>query len=492
MICVVICRESVGEMIAEHRRLAGQGVRLVEYRLDWLAGPVDVKRLLGDRPGPAIVTCRRPCDGGKFAGAEVERLAMLRAAIEAGAEYVDLEEDTARQIPRAGSAKRIVSHHDFQATPNDLEAIHARLRRLDADVVKIVTTANSARDNLRVLQLVRGAAVPTVGFTMGDLGTATRILCGRFGSPWTYAASDAQHAVAPGQIAFEQLRDLYRYEQIRPDTDAYGVIADPVGHSLSPLLHNTAFGHLKLNKVYVPLRVVPADLKDFMDVAPQLGLKGLSITIPHKEAVIPSLAWMDDGVRGIGACNTAVFDGRGWRGYNTDCLAALGSLEDALGGPRDGRSPLEGKTALLLGSGGVGKAIAVGLLQHGAEVVLSDGVPERASQLAARLGCRAVDWDARHQVAAQILVNGTPLGMHPKVDQTPLERQHLRPGMGVFDAVYNPEHTRLLQEASSCGCRVVTGVEMFVRQACYQFKLFTGQEGPADLMRRVIKEALGR
>ena len=438
-----------------------------------------------------IVTCRRPADGGKFSGPEVDRLDLLSEAIAAGADYVDLEADAAAAIVRQGATKRIVSYHDFQGMPDDLEAMHRLLCGLDPDVVKLIVTANAPHDNLRMLELVRSAKTPTVGFCMGEIGIPSRVLCGRCGAPFTYVALDRKQAVAPGQLALAEMKDLYRYAQINADTEVYGVIADPVGHSMSPLIHNTAFAHLGLNKVYLPFRVPPADLARFMDEIPQLGVKGLSITIPHKETVLPKLGDMEPAVRQIGACNTATHDGQKWSGYNTDCRAAIESLEEAIGGSVSGKSPLVGKTALLLGSGGVGKAIAVGLIARGAIVLLCDGLNDRAVDLAARLGCRAVPWDERQTVAADVLVNGTPLGMHPKVNESPYDKQWLRPGMVVFDVVYNPEYTQLLLDAQSCGCRTVTGLEMFVRQACLQFQLFAGQPAPTDLMRDVLKRALG-
>ena len=492
MICISLGRECQEELVAEHRRLVAEGAPLVELRLDYLRGPVDVAALLANRPGPVVVTCRRPSDGGKYTESEHQRLDLLRQAVAAGAEYVDLEEDTAKAIPREGGTKRIISYHDFDETPDNLVDIHRRLCGLNADVVKVCTTALHPGDNLRLLELTQRSAVPTVAFCMGETGIPSRILAGRFGAPLTYAAPDAKSVVAPGQIPFAVLRDLYRYDQINAQTEVYGVIADPVGHSLSPLIHNTGFGHLQLNKVYVPLRIPPADLHAFLDQAPRLGLRGLSVTIPHKETILPKLAWAEESVRGIGACNTAVLGPDGWHGYNTDCQAALETLEEAAGGRKpDAASPLAGKTALLLGSGGVGKAIAFGLLQRGAKVALCDGMPQRSEDLATRLGCQSIPWGERHSLKADVLINGTPVGMHPKVDETPFEKRHLRSGMIVFDAVYNPEYTRLLQDAQARGCKVVTGVEMFVRQACMQFKMFTEQTPPVDLMRGVIKKALG-
>jgi len=483
-------------MLAEHRHLAEQGAKLVELRLDYLAGEINIKRLLNDRPTPVIVTCRRERDGGKWSGTEEQRLLLLRTAVAEGADYVDLEEDVAGQVPRFGATKRIVSMHDFRKTPDDLRAVYDRLVQSEPDIVKICTMANHPHDNVRMLRMIHEAEIPTIGLCMGDIGIPTRVLCCRFGSPLTFATFHHERTLAPGQLSFDQMRDVYRCDQIDEHTDVFGVIADPVGHSLSPLIHNAGFAELGLNKVYLPFRVPREDLQQFFEDAANLQLKGLSVTIPHKEAVMPLLTQADGAVRGIGATNTVIFDGEQRLGYNTDYRAAMASLEEALaarpgnsGGGGD--SLLSGKTALVLGAGGVGLAITYGLVRRGADVVVADGVSSKAVALAKRFECRHVEWSARHNIAADVLVNGTPIGMHPNLDETPYEKHHLRPSMIVFDAVYNPENTLLIKQARQQHCTVVTGLDMFVRQACLQFELFTGQEGPARLMRAVIKRAIG-
>jgi 3-dehydroquinate dehydratase / shikimate dehydrogenase len=490
MICVSIGRSRHRHMMAEHRHLVEQGAKMVELRLDYLRGDINIRRLLADRPCPVLITCRREVDGGKFPGTEQERQMLLRTAIAEGVDYVDLEEDIAQNIPRFGKTKRLISLHDFRKTPDDLEAIHRRLCELDPDVVKVCTMANRPHDNVRMMRLVGESKVPTVGLCMGDIGTPTRLLAGKFGAPFTYATFHHERALAPGQLSFDQMINIYRYERIGRETEVYGVIADPIGHSLSPLIHNAAFAERNLDKVYIPIRVPREDLAQFLDEAPELGIKGLSITIPHKEAVLPKLTKVDDAVRGIGACNTIVVDGKQRLGYNTDFHAAMGSLEDALGGVKLDQNPLKDKTALVLGAGGVGKAIVYGLVAREARVVVTDGRPQVAADLAKRLGCRVVEWAKRHTVAPDVLVNCTPVGMHPNVDETPYDKHHLRPAMVVFDAVYNPESTLLIKDARSRNCRCVTGVDMFVRQACLQFQYFTGQDGPAELMREAIRRAI--
>jgi len=488
MICVSIARGRHRQVVAEQNHLVEEGAELVELRIDYINGTPSVKALVGKRTGPVVVTCRREQDGGRWAGSEEQRLALLRAAIVEGVEWVDLEEDIAGQVPRFGKTKRIVSYHNFHETPEDLAAIWERMAGCDPDVIKICTHANNPHDNLRMLRLVREAKTPTVGFCMGEMGIMSRILTGRFGSPWTYAAFSHESSLAPGQLSYDQMTKIYRYDEIDAETEVYGVIADPVGHSLSPQIHNAGFAREKLNKVYVPIRVPGEHLPQFFDDAAELGIKGLSVTIPHKEAVLELLTEKHEAVEGIGATNTVVFDGERRLGYNTDYQAAMDSLEIAT--ERQGQEkPFDGMTALVLGSGGVGKAIAFGLVLRGARVILTDGDPQRATELAQRLKCHSTEWDARHNVTADILVNCTPIGMHPNVDATPFDKHYLRPSMTVFDAVYNPENTLLIKDAQERSCTTVTGVEMFVGQACLQFEHFTGREGRAQLMRDVIKRA---
>jgi 3-dehydroquinate dehydratase/shikimate dehydrogenase len=491
MICVSIARGRHRHVIAEHRHLAEQGAKLVELRIDYLEGQVNLKRLLVDRPSPVVVTCRREQDGGKFRGSEATRLMLLRTAVAEGADYVDLEEDVATAIPRYGKTKRIISLHDFRKMPEDLEAIHARLSALDADIVKLAVTANQPHDNLRMLTLVRESRIPTVGLCMGDIGTPSRILAGRFGAPFTFATFHHERTLAPGQLSYAQMTEIYHYDQINAETAIYAVIGDPVAQSLSPVVHNPAFLKAGVNAVYLPFRVPREHLGRFIDEAPQLGIRGLSVTIPHKEAVMSKLTRVDAVARGIGAVNTVLLKDRELIGYNTDEPAAMSALEQALAADGTPATEFHKLTALLLGSGGAAMALAFGLKRRGIDVVIAGRTAKKAQALADRLHCGAIDWNERHNIHADILVNCTPIGMHPNVDATPFEKEHLKATMLVFDTVYNPENTLLIKEARSQGCTVVTGVEMFVRQAALQFKLFTGQEAPTQLMYDELKRAIG-
>lgn len=520
MICVSIAFPTHRQLSMEHQALAEKGARLVELRLDHLQAEPVIDLLLKDRPTPVIVTCRRAEDGGMWYLTEERRHHFLVQAMEAGAEYVDLEDGVAAEIPRTGTSKRIVSWHNFVETPADLEGLYERLAAQDADVVKIACFAQTPLDTLRMLDLVkrkRDAKIPLVGFCMGEFGVPSRILCQAFGAPFTYCQPAGGPALAPGMLTWDVMRDLYRAEELTPEVEVFGVIADPVGHSMSPVIHNSAFieNHLP-NRVYIPLRVPPECLAEFFYAAPKvLNLKGLSVTIPHKEKVIPLLDRVDTSVKVIGACNTVLWNEDGTSfGTNTDYQAAMSSLASAapsveggpaplnwsepLDDPETGaihETPLAGKTALIMGSGGVGKALAIGLARRGAALVLTDADFPRAQALAERLAAdgytaEACEWDFRHEIEVEYLVNCTPIGMFPNVGNSPYDVDRLKEHHVCFDAVYNPEETLFIRSARELGCPVVNGLRMFVLQAGMQFERFTGTNPPLDLMRSVVQNAL--
>ena len=479
--------------MAEHKHLAEQGAEMVELRLDYVASRVNISRLLADRPPncQVIITVRRKEDGGKWAGTEEARQTLLREAIAEGVDFVDIEEDIAGQIPRFGKTKRIISYHNFRKTPEDLRAIHERMSKLDPDFVKLATMANDPHDNLRMLEIMQESSVPTVGMCMGDIGTPSRILSAKFGSPYSYATFHHERALAPGQLSFKQMEEVYRYDKINQDTAVYGVIADPVGHSLSPHVHNASFQAKGVNAVYCPFRVPADSLDRFMQDAQRLGIRGLSVTIPHKESIAKNLTKVDPAVKSIAAVNTVVFDGSEVIGYNTDYNAAMDCMEHALGTIGADPSPLKNKRVLVLGSGGVARPIVYGLRNRGALVTVAARTMSKGEKLAKAFDCKAIDWESRNRALCDILINCTPVGMHPNVDESPISKTMLKPSILVFDTVYNPESTLLIKEARGRNCSVITGVEMFIRQAMLQFYLFTHQEADADLMRDVLKRTIG-
>jgi 3-dehydroquinate dehydratase/shikimate dehydrogenase len=324
---------------------------------------------------------------------------------------------------------------------------------------------------------------------MGEIGMVTRILANRVGSPFTYATYSSDTKMAPGQLNWKEMTELYNYRAINEDTELFGVIADPVAHSYSPMIHNRAFQSEKLNACYLPFRVPSDDLNQFMMNCYGFGVRGISITIPHKERAMAYCTQAESSATGIGAINTMVMHGEEKLGYNTDYRAAMDCISELFEFKKETERPMQGMRAMVLGAGGVSRAIAWGLRQRAAEVYISSRTIERAEILAAELGCRVVPWDDRHEQKVHLLVNGTPIGMHPDVDSSPYNESSLNEMMVVFDTVYNPENTLLIKQAKKAKARVITGVDMFVRQAAYQYKLFTGRAAPVSLMRKTIKDA---
>ena len=474
---------------AEHGHAARIGADLVELRIDYVLRTVNLSRLVEERPTPVVITCRRPKDGGKWRGSEADRIILLRTAVATGVDYVDIEEDVADQISRYGETKRIISYHNLKETPENIEEIHASMLAKDPDIIKIATFANSPKDNLRVLRLIRNSPVPTVAFCMGEFGAISRIICRKFGSPFTFAALSSERAVAPGQFTFKEMKEMFRCNNINADTEFLGVIADPVGHSLSPAMHNELLEKDKINKVYLPIRVPREHLDEFMECAGELGIIGLSVTIPHKESILRFVNGLDEDVAGIRAANTLVLRDKVVRAYNTDCRAAMLSLAHQEG-KFDDAQPFAGRTALILGSGGVAKAMAYGLKRGGAEVQIAGRNTKATEKMCLDMKCKPIDWSARHDTEVDFVINCTPAGMHPDLNSTPFDTDKLSSRILVFDTVYNPQQTLLLKGAKEQKCRTITGADMFVRQAAMQYKLFTGQDPNVSEMKRIFLEAI--
>ena len=479
-----------------------QGADVVEFRLDFLSGLTESApaELLKERPLPAIVTCRPARQGGRFAGPEGQRLALLRLAARAGADYLDLELDAAEadgglieSLRRENPAVQIIlSQHDFAAPVPDAKEVLRRMQSLPAQVNKIVFAAHGPEDALAAMAIVRASARPAIALAMGEAGVASRILARKVGAFGTFASLEAGAESAPGQLTVAQMRQL-RWDATGPATVVYGVIGCPVAHSMSPAIHNAAFAEAGLDAVYVPLPTEPgeANFNRFIDAvlaAPWADVRGLSVTIPHKENALARAGDrnVDELSRRIGAINTIRLDGDKLLGWNTDYAAATDALCAAMGIAREG---LSGRTVAVLGAGGAARAIVAALSHYGAKVAIYNRTVARGEKLAAEFACRAVGLDELPGVDCEIVVNCTSVGMHPRVDDSPLER--IPPAVKVvFDTIYNPLETRLLASARRAGCRTVSGLEMFVNQAAAQFEIWTGHKPPRETMRQVVLERL--
>jgi 3-dehydroquinate dehydratase / shikimate dehydrogenase len=489
-ICIALGFPDVESLLAHARAEYEAGERFFEFRLDYLPKPeqgVAAIRKFLSRHGDCTIlaTCRRHQNMGRFNGSIEEQLRILIDAITAGAKAIDVEIETAENcIPRIeairGQAYVLLSYHNYGGTPTT-DPIFRRMTKVPADGYKIVTTAKKPSDNCKVLDLARlHPKVQTVVLAMGESGFPTRVLSPGFGGIYTYAAPNAAGGTASGQVSARQLKNLYRVEKISRDAKIYGVIADPVRHSISPAVHNRAFQARRLDAVYLPFLVRPAQLKDFFVLAGKLPLSGFSVTIPHKQRIIRYLDQVEPLARRIGAVNTVWKKSGKWRGTNTDA--------DGVTRPLEKRLRLNKATALVVGNGGAARGAAYALAAAGAKLAITGRNIDRVRVLAKATGATLLTKEQAQQQMFDVLVHATPLGMTPRVDQCFFSEKI--PAKLVFDMVYNPLETLLLRKAKAQGAEVVTGLEMFIEQAVRQFEIFTGETAPRAVMEKAALEAL--
>ena len=474
LLCVTVTGRTMAEL--RQRRDAIDDADLIELRLDTAADP-SVAAALSGRRTPVVVTCRARWQGGSFVGSEEERKQILCEALTLGADYVDLEWRAGFNdlLERTHGRRIVLSSHDFNGVPSDLAAQIGAMRSTGAEVVKIAVTPTCLADTARLLDLDRSASERgMVVIGMGEYGFATRVLASRFRSAWTYAGSLAE----VGQVDAATLANEYRFASITEATAVYGVTGKSVAHSASPAMHNAAFGALGIDAVYLPLSAVSAD--DFVRFATAIGIKGASVTIPHKVTLFDRVDEVDAVARRIGAINTIRVDGTRWIGGNTD---ANGFLE-----PLQSRVPLKGLRASVLGAGGAARAVTIALASTGTTVRLHARDRAKAASVALQTAAEVGEWPPSPGTW-DLLVNTTPLGTHSAVDETPVAQQALT-GRYVYDLVYNPPVTRLLREAAEAGCQTFGGLDMLVAQAQEQFHWWTGTRAPAGVMREAALKRL--
>ncbi len=486
-LCVSLVEKDTDSMLSAMHSLPPE-VDVAEVRLD-LMESLDLARVCSGKDRPITVTNRPVRQGGSYEGPEGRRLAVLRQAAALGADYVDVEVEAVGELGELpGQCARIVSHHDFQGTPADLEGILRRILATGPDVAKLAVTARDIAEVPPVLTLMErhAARTPVIALSMGEEGAASRILAAKFGAFLTYASRAQGGEAAPGQITYEEMLGMYRVRELKPGTAVYGVVANPVAHSMSPAIHNAAFEALAMDAVYVPFKV--SDPGTFLAGFEPHDLRGLSVTIPHKEAMLDLMDEVDDLAAGIGAVNTVVIDGGRRRGCNTDVSAAVTAIESAV--RRAGLEPLASRTVLLIGAGGAARAIAYGLMGKARRLIIANRTVRRAERLAAELDVEFCGLDEMEALSPDVLVNATSVGMWPRVDESPVPAGMLREGTAVFDSVYNPIRTRLLREAEEAGAVVASGLEWFVNQAAAQFELWTGRAAPREVMEEVVRRRL--
>ncbi len=474
-ICVPIVAATTEEAL-EKMQQAHAVADLLEVRVDYIKNP-DIPKILAAKQKPVIITITPENENGRFTGTEEDRVNLLREAIKAGADYIDINLDCPERdslVKECGSTKSIVSYHNYSETPADLDAIYRTIRATGADIIKIATFAKTLGDTVRMLDLVKSSDHDIIGLCMDGQGEVSRILGPLYGSYLTFGSLIHGQESAPGQIPAAALKDIYNIHSVAPDCRLFGLIGNPVSKSKGYKMFNTLFKKHAVNGLYLNFQVI--DLDDFIKNVSGM-LAGFSITMPHKQAIIPYLDEVDPVARKIGAVNTVCNRSGKLYGCNTDLIGVLKPLSE--------KTEVRDKNVTLLGAGGAARAIAVGIIEHGGNLTILNRTVAKAEALAGDLNCNAGPLSDFDQTPTDILINMTAVGMHPDVDRTPVDPALVK-DMVVFDGIYNPEKTRLLMEAEKNGCTVICGTEMFVNQAAAQYKLWTGSEPDYALAQDIV------
>ena len=490
-VCLAVTGGDASEMIEKAEALVRDNPFL-EFRLDYLLKPglaiPKIKAFMESHPGTVVIaTCRRTAAGGRFRGSMASELDILAKASGAGCQLLDVELQTAIKSKPAqvqklrGRSALILSFHDFRGTKR-LDETLQKMLAVQADFYKIVSTATTLSDNVTMIKFLAKESDKhsLIGICMGEQGIISRVLGVRAGSVFTFAALSPDEKTAPGQVTAQELRNVYRIEQVDAATRVYGVAGDPVVHSLSPAIMNAAFRRENVNAVYLTLHA--KTLKDLLTCVREIPLHGISVTMPYKEAILKHLDNTGSHTTKIGACNTVVRaqDGKLY-GFNTDAAGVVRPLERRL-------PTLEGAKILVLGAGGAARAAVFGLKERGCEVYILNRTTGPAKKLARQARARTVKRADLKKLSFDVIVNATPVGMG-NTRETPLQEHEIN-ARYVFDMIYDPAETRLMKLARERGAQVIPGIEMFVQQAARQFEIWTGKPAPGDEMLRTVLLAL--
>lgn len=458
----------------------------IELRLDTFHSIdlEEVRVFLQNAPLPVMLTVRRKDQGGQFPGSEEERLDLLRQLCALKPAYIDLEYDVPKAFFRAlfetySDVKIICSYHDFKETP-DLELLYQKMRSPYAHITKIAVTSNSTLDALQMLFFIQKHAKKEkiIGISMGGTGQITRILSPLIGNYLTYASLDALDPIAPGQLTARKMQETYRFASLNPQSKVYALIGDPVEKSVGDSVHNAYFSDKNSNAVYVKIPLKSEEISSFFQHIHSLPFSGLSVTMPHKESVIPFLSQVSADVAEIGACNTIKIEKTQLLGFNTDGIGALDAIEK--------KSLVKDKHLVILGAGGAAKAIAYEAVRRGAKVTIINRSKEKAEAIATLYHCRGGGFELMPQVLAQgyaIIVNCT-------ASETPVEESWILPHTIAMDIVYVPKMTSFLQNAAHKNCALIFGQEMFINQAVAQEQIWFPQDFNEEQCYNIIAQRL--
>ncbi len=475
MIAVPIIAYNLKQAVKSIKK-ASRYADIIELRLDYLKNltPNILEKLILNKTKPLIVTIRKKEEGGKHKIMESKRIEFFKKAMDLNVDFIDMELSTGTEtikqlIKSKRKTKIIVSYHNFRNTNREeILTKYRKIKSLNPDIIKIVTFANSIDDNKNMFDLIRKANsdnTKIISFCMGKLGEISRILSVPMGAYLTFASLEKGMESAPGQVDVNTLKNIYRVKKLK-DPKIFGLVGNPVEHSKGFILHNTRFKKLHLNYIY--LNFLVDNLNSFLKNYKSM-VSGLSITIPFKSRIIRYLDKIEPTAKKIGAVNTVIKKNNKLIGYNTDMIGAIKAILS--------KTKIEDKNILIIGAGGVARAIAYGIVKNKGNLIILNRTVSKAKKLAKELNCL---WGSLDDLISlreiDVVINATSLGMFPKIEETPINKKILRKitkrGSVIFDSVYNPKKTKLLKDAEKLGLITISGYSMFINQAKEQFRLF--------------------
>lgn len=485
MICVPVTGPNMLQAM-EDIKTAKVVADLIELRLDLIEN-FQLKNLIVAAGQNIIVTFRPVRQGGKSELSDSERIKVLREALLLGAKFIDVEWDAISLIKKEEFEKVIISRHYFEEFPQNLLAVIDELNQHPVAITKVAVKIEDISQNGLLFSALQNKKKPLILIGMGEEGIISRICARVFGSYLTFASLENGKESAPGQISANELKQRFRFKKTGPKTKLYGVVGNPISHSLSPDIHNAGFEEIGFDGLYLPLKVT--NCKKFMqELAP--FFEGVSVTIPHKEEMLSFVKEPSDAILKIGALNTLTkLSKNNWEGLNTDVAAAINSIIEILPS-----HTLKNQTVLVIGAGGASRAIAIGALQAGAKVTITNRTVSKGKKVAEELGVPFIALEEVwhfESLPFQVIMNTTSVGMYPKVEESPLPEIKFLPNQIVFDAIYNPFKTKLIKSAEKDGSFCITGREMFVKQGALQFERWTNKKAPLEIFRNILNNKLG-
>jgi 3-dehydroquinate dehydratase/shikimate dehydrogenase len=439
----------------------------VEFRLDLFDSLSFVSELRSLALVPVIFTLKREKEGGHFRGEDQKWETLLFNLLSSIPDYLDLDYQTAPSFidkihSHFPTISLICSFHCFKKTPHDLDQILQVMQQLDASFYKMATFAHSTLDSLQMLNFIqkeRKKGTPIGGMCMGKKGEITRILAPIVDSLLNYTVISEKRVTAPGQLSLDILENRYRYATLSETTTLYGLIGDPIDHSIGHLFHNRAFEKLEIHAIYIKMGVTKEELPRFFKLIRSLPFQGLSVTMPLKEAVMDYLNTKDEEVEMIGATNTLALEKTGWKGYNTDGKGALDAIER--------QAKVFNQNILIYGAGGAARALAFETIKRGGNVLILSRNKEQGEKVAKNLGGQSVSLETLSFCSFDIFMNTTPTD-----PSQPLIEEILKNRPLIFDVIFHQKRSSLRQVAETLGVPFVSGHQMFINQAIGQLEIW--------------------